>query len=298
MSRNGSGTYTRVNTFVSGAVITALAHNQNWADLETEMTNSLPRDGQAAMTGQFKATNGSAAAPSISFDSDADSGIYRSAADTVAIVAGGAGIFFVGTTTVSSVNQILAPLFVGTGAAPIGGGMDWFGTTAPTGWLFAYGQNISRTTYASLFTVYGTIYGAGDGSTTFTLPDLRGSVTAGLDNMGGSDAGRLVNALTISGNRLTLGGKLGEASHALTQGELPQFTPSGTISTGNITHTAAQGSVGAGGILFPTNGGGGFAYNQPVDAQTFSGVTIGANGSHNVTQPTHMVNKIIYTGVL
>ena len=48
------------------------------------------------------------------------------------------------------------------------------GTTPPDGWLLCDGSAVSRTTYAALFAVIGTTYGAGDGSTTFNLPDLRG----------------------------------------------------------------------------------------------------------------------------
>lgn len=73
-------------------------------------------------------------------------------------------------------------------------------TTPPDGWLLANGQNVSRTTYANLFAVIGTKYGAGDGSTTFTLPNLHHrflegtttssevgqSVSAGLPNIRGS----------------------------------------------------------------------------------------------------------------
>ena len=48
------------------------------------------------------------------------------------------------------------------------------GEAAPTGWLLAAGSAVSRTTYATLFAAIGTTYGAGDGSTTFNLPDFRG----------------------------------------------------------------------------------------------------------------------------
>lgn len=61
---------------------------------------------------------------------------------------------------------------------------------APTGWLACGGQAVSRTTYADLFAKIGTIYGAGNGSTTFTLPDLRGEFIRGFDNGRGIDAGR------------------------------------------------------------------------------------------------------------
>ena len=64
------------------------------------------------------------------------------------------------------------------------------GNTAPTGFLACSGQLISRTTYASLFAIIGTTYGAGDGSTTFALPDLRGEFIRGWDNGRGVDTGR------------------------------------------------------------------------------------------------------------
>jgi microcystin-dependent protein len=62
--------------------------------------------------------------------------------------------------------------------------------TAPTGWLKANGANVSRTTYAALFAAIGTTYGAGDGSTTFALPDLRGEFPRGWDDGRGVDSGR------------------------------------------------------------------------------------------------------------
>jgi len=62
--------------------------------------------------------------------------------------------------------------------------------STPTGWLKANGAAISRTTYASLFSAIGTTYGAGDGSTTFNLPDLRGEFPRGWDDGRGIDSGR------------------------------------------------------------------------------------------------------------
>lgn len=59
--------------------------------------------------------------------------------------------------------------------------------TCPTGWLEANGSNVSRTTYASLFTAIGTSYGVGDGATTFTLPDYRGYFLRGWDHAAGND---------------------------------------------------------------------------------------------------------------
>jgi microcystin-dependent protein len=65
------------------------------------------------------------------------------------------------------------------------------GNTSPNGWLLCHGQAVSRNDFAGLFEVVGTTFGIGDGSTTFNVPDLRGRVAAGKDNMGGTAANRL-----------------------------------------------------------------------------------------------------------
>ena len=67
---------------------------------------------------------------------------------------------------------------------PVGILLPFGGTAAPALWLLSFGQDVSRTTYALLFTAISTTYGVGDGSTTFGLPDLRGRVVAGQDDMG------------------------------------------------------------------------------------------------------------------
>jgi hypothetical protein len=64
-------------------------------------------------------------------------------------------------------------------ALPAGAVMAFAMNSAPAGWLAADGSNVNRTTYAALFTAIGTTYGAGDGSTTFALPDLRGYFVRG-----------------------------------------------------------------------------------------------------------------------
>ena len=66
--------------------------------------------------------------------------------------------------------------------------------TAPTGYLKANGAAISRTTFATLFTAIGTVYGAGDGATTFNVPDLRGEFLRGLDDSRGIDGGRTLGS--------------------------------------------------------------------------------------------------------
>jgi microcystin-dependent protein len=89
-----------------------------------------------------------------------------------------------------------------TGAVPVGVVNPFAGATAPAGWLLCSGQLVSRTTYPVLFTTIGTTYGAGDGSTTFAIPDMRGRAVAGVDNMGGTTASRVTATSGITGTTL------------------------------------------------------------------------------------------------
>jgi microcystin-dependent protein len=76
---------------------------------------------------------------------------------------------------------------------PVGVIEAFAGVNAPAGWLFCDGSAVSRIQYPELFSALSTTYGSGDGSTTFNLPDLRGRVPAGKDNMGGVAANRLTS---------------------------------------------------------------------------------------------------------
>lgn len=90
---------------------------------------------------------------------------------------------------------------------PIGSSLEWNGSTLPPGYLWENGANVSRATYAALFAVIGTSFGAGDGSTTFGLPDSRGRAAIGRDNMGGTAAGRITAGLSgIAGATLGAAG--------------------------------------------------------------------------------------------
>lgn len=79
-------------------------------------------------------------------------------------------------------------------AAPSGMIAYFAGQTAPAGWLKANGAAVSRTAYAALFAAVGTSYGAGDGKTTFNLPDLRGEFVRGWDDGRGIDANRALGS--------------------------------------------------------------------------------------------------------
>lgn len=86
------------------------------------------------------------------------------------------------------------PMGGNTSGAQCGDVKFWPTSSAPAGWLKANGALVSRTTYAALFAVIGTTYGAGDGATTFGLPDLRGEFVRGLDDGRGVDAARAVGS--------------------------------------------------------------------------------------------------------
>jgi microcystin-dependent protein len=94
-------------------------------------------------------------------------------------------------------------------ALPAGAVMAFARTTAPDGWLAADGSLVSRSTYAALFSAIGTSHGAGDGSTTFNLPDLRGVFVRGSDS-------QTINGITYAGS---FGSKQGDAM----QGHYHQF---------------------------------------------------------------------------
>lgn len=155
------------------------------------------------------------------------------------------------------------------------------GSTEPDGWIFCYGQAISRTTFAELFGVIDTAFGAGDGSTTFNVPDIRGRVIAGKDDMGGSAASRI----TAGGSGIT-GTTLGASGGAQTV----------TISTSTMP-THAHNIVGN-----DNDSGGGVGGKRPLISTATGSVTTnystdnnGSGGAHNNMQPTIILNYLIKT---
>lgn len=93
-------------------------------------------------------------------------------------------------TLLADADAATARATLGVESVAPGGVIYYAASTAPAGWLECNGAAISRTAYANLFAVVGTTFGAGDGSTTFNLPDLRGEFIRGWDDGRGVDAGR------------------------------------------------------------------------------------------------------------
>jgi microcystin-dependent protein len=180
---------------------------------------------------------------------------------------------------------------------PTGSLVPYAGTSAPTGWLFCYGQAVSRTTYVDLFTALGTTYGSGDGSTTFNLPDLRGRVIAGKDDMGGTSANRLTDQ---SGglNGDTLGDSGGSETHTLTTAQMPSHTHTVNSVTVYGASTTSSGSSYSG-LLYtnnpdtiPTRTA---TTGDGVNSHTASLANTGSGAAHNNVQPTLILNYIIKT---
>lgn len=171
------------------------------------------------------------------------------------------------------------------GGIPVGTIMDYGGTSAPSGCILGYGQAISRTTYAALFAKFGTRYGVGDGANTFNVPDFRGRVVAGVDNMGGVSADRLTG-LSGGVDGDTLGAVGGEQAHANTGAENGPHVHGPTTGSGFRGH--------AGGASYQ-NSAGTPDHEEPIMATTASS---GLGTAHNNVQPVIMMNKIIFTGVV
>lgn len=178
---------------------------------------------------------------------------------------------------------------------PVGSMLDFTGSTVPnSNFVFPYGQAISRTTYAAYFSLVSTTYGAGDGATTFNVPDLRGRVTAGKGDMGGVDA-NLLNSSFFGASGTSLGATGGSQSHALTTGELPSHNHANTLTDPGHTHgnNAITGSTTTGGGGFPAGSNGAATISAAGTGITINNAFAGSGSNHAIVQPTMIVNKIL-----
>jgi len=148
----------------------------------------------------------------------------------------GGNLAVTGNQTVTGNLTVTGTLFGGVPS----GAVFWFAaSTAPTGYLKANGAAVSRTTYAALFAVVGTTFGAGDGSTTFNLPNLLGEFIRGWDDGRGVDPARVFGSAQAAAF----------ASHTHTAGtSTAAAAPGGTsvnvrgIDTGGVATSSAGGT--------------------------------------------------------
>lgn len=182
-------------------------------------------------------------------------------------------------------------------SVPLGGLLHSTVSTPPnSAFVLPYGQAISRTTYSTYFDKVGTTFGAGDGSTTFNVLDMRGRVIAGLDNMGGTAAGRITSAGSgIDGT--TIGATGGSETHTLVEDELPEITPAGTIANTLTNNTnmvrgagITSGDAGSGTYSTWYYQASGNSNNTSVGVTSvFNGTPFGGGEAHSIMPPSIVI---------
>lgn len=280
----------------------------------------------------FVAGDGTAAAPSYSFASEGTLGFWRSSAATVTLngnlaasgnfgavnisasgnLTAGAAISaasgnITGTLGATTVNATTVNAGTVVGALPAGAIMDFAGPTPPAGWIACDGAAISRTSYAQLFANIGGTWGAGDGSTTFNVPNFINRFRRHRDNGGTSGVVGTLQASQNQSHNHTYSGSTGTESvnhsHSMnfTSGAADRdhsHTFSGTTGSMNRsnphTHPYSHAQPNT-----STTGGGGFGIMSSLQGDTtgatdinhehaYSGTTSGfsTNHFHNISGTT------------
>ena len=150
---------------------------------------------------------------------------------------------------------------------PPGTVIDYAGTSIPSGWLLCDGSAVSRSEYPDLFAAIGEAWGAGDGVTTFNIPDLNAKVTIGRGDHNVGDTG-------------------GEAAHTLSVDEMPSHDHGGLTGT-HVSGYAVSNPVG----YFP----GSSIYTVHPDNHDHTIDSQGGGQSHNNMPPYAVVTKLIRT---
>ena len=237
MPRDSSGIYSLPSGYkaVDGDTIFSSQHNPPLEDIEAALTASVSRSGQGAMTANL------------------DLGGFR-------VVNAAAGTAAGDLATYAQMRLFgVPPGFIGFHAS----------VTTPAGWLPCDGRIISRTTYAELFAAIETLYGAGDGSTTFAIPDARGEFLRALDAGRGLDPARVIGSVQAAAilnhshtatTTLTDPGHRHEWGNGATTASVGGSSFSGVSLTGGALNTAFS-TTGITAVTTVTPNGG--AENRP-----------------------------------
>lgn len=174
--------------------------------------------------------------------------------------------------------------FNAAGESPPGTPIPYFGTVAPTGYIFPLGQSLLRADHPELFLNLSTTYGAVDG-THFNIPDLRDRF------------------LTDAGSSYAIGAIGGEATHVLSEAEMPAHNHSGTTGTENIGLTPHYNTATTKNASFAGGGGGNNAWaNADVDVagpnitphtHDITTSTKGSSAAHENRPPYFAVHHIL-----
>jgi microcystin-dependent protein len=185
------------------------------------------------------------------------------------------------TVSALAVGILQNQLWALSALMPPGIVVDFGGSAAPSGFLVCDGSAKSRTTYANLFAAIGTTWGAGDGSTTFNVPNMARRVRVGS---GGTGTGTLANTVGATG---------GEETHTLTATEMPSHNHPVNISDPTHSHLWGVNNQNSGGAGAGSLGGSGTgSASSTSSASTGISATtsnVGSGAAHNNMQPSAVV---------
>jgi len=259
----------------------------------------------AAQVADHTITNGQIAAGTITTTELADGGVATNDLAANAVTAAKIAAGAVGTAALADGSITLAKLdpTAVQSSASSGDLKMSLAANPPTGWLLCDGRAVSRTTYAALFAAVGSTYGAGDGSTTFNLPDLRGRALVGA----GTGSGLTNRPLGSNGGAETAAADLANHQHTIS-GAATNVTVNGNSTGISLSDPTHSHSLGGGNVPFHATGwsgatnvqqSGGSTNNIPYNNNTAvanlgstSGAATGIGLSdpqhgHGVTDPQH-----------
>jgi len=182
---------------------------------------------------------------------------------------------------------------------PIGAVLEYHGATLPARFLWANNAEVSRSTYALLFSALGSPSASGNGTTTFNVPDRRGRVGVGKDNMGGVTAAGRVTTAGSGIDGATLGASGGAQNVTLTTAQIPAHKHNVAATQAPHKHTVPISRA----ISVQTTGSGLATGTGPIDtseetpAITVTEDSIGGGQAHNNMPPSIVCNFIVYAGV-
>jgi microcystin-dependent protein len=189
---------------------------------------------------------------------------------------------------ITSGNNIVSNIVIPSSPLmPSGTVLDFAGSVAPVGFLLCDGSAVSRTTYNDLFAALGIVWGSGDGSTTFNLPNFNGRASIGSGSYTDTVSGTIIRTVAQS---------MGAAAHVLTESQMPSHTHTQTAHNHTVTQTYPM-FTGPGGpignVIQPDFGS---ILTSPTLTSTSAAPLIQNTGgglSHNNMQPSLVVLKMI-----